>query len=353
MEQWILDGRSLIRQRDPAAARPCAEAMTSLPNACSTSLLLCSDRCRVQPGSVEFRFDCDASGDASPDGAWCSATDLSGLSGFVRLQGEHQRVVAVYARVVVSCTWFYNGEVVDTSQGLEFVAGAGTVPQALEESVLGLDVGGVGVFLCDPAFAFREDGFARPSVRGKMVPPDAVVTLFVKLESFENPMHPARRVELATQLKQQGNEAIRLGDFKQAVIFYREALDRLSAGGAPEADVKLSAEERNRIDSDIKQLRPVLYHNMALCVMNMDPISADVAGQAVTYCTRALSIDPNYAKARYRRALAFTQKRDFHAAAEDAEYLRSRGQGEQRDVDALIARIAYERSGGALSIAAK
>ena len=355
MEQWILDGRSLIRQRSPDVVQTSddVQRVAASGSSCFTSMLLTEQFCRVDDkGELHFRFDCDDDGHASPDGNWCVADDLSGVFGFVQQRAARRNAVAVYASIVADVKWFCNGRLVDESVNLEFVAGAGTVPQALEESVLGLDVEAPGVFLCDPAFAYREDGFARPSVEGAVVPPDSVVTLHVRIRSFENPLHPLERVARAEELKASGNGCVKDGNFGEALSLYRNALDKLSSGASPDRDVGMSVVERTEVDERVRALKPVLYHNMALCVMKLHPLSAEAAGQAVTYCTRALAVDPEYAKARFRRALAHIQKHDFQAAQADAEWLQAAPGTPAAEVDALMQQIAFERGGGKVSVAA-
>jgi hypothetical protein len=362
MEQWILDGRSLIRQRDPAkfgfasgAVRACLS--NDQPDLqCFTSMLLAPDRCRASTeggGSLEFCFDCDADG-AEGKGMerapWHEARDLTGVFGFVRLadggcaedeaEGALEARPKPYAECTATLQWFCAGELVDEAREFEFVAGAGVVPQAAEEAVLTMTEGRSAVFLCDPACAFRDNGLARPSVEGKRVPADVVVTLRLTLHSFLNPMSDSEKLAKTTELKDKGNALIAEKDFAAAARTYQAALHRLSSGvAAGSAETPIDAAETRR---QLRAMKVTLLHNLAVATLSQDAISARIAGVAAGHCTRALAIDPDHAKSRYRRALCLAQQREWSKALEDLQYLSSRGLGDADAIDALRERIKAE-----------
>eukprot|EP00672_Neobodo_designis_P018102 CAMPEP_0174854836 /NCGR_PEP_ID=MMETSP1114-20130205/31976_1 /TAXON_ID=312471 /ORGANISM="Neobodo designis, Strain CCAP 1951/1" /LENGTH=372 /DNA_ID=CAMNT_0016089547 /DNA_START=38 /DNA_END=1156 /DNA_ORIENTATION=- len=371
MEQWILDGRSLIRQRDPAkhalAAGDVRAALgASNPEVqCFTSMLLAPERCRVvnssdDPGCtprLEFAFDClaDGAGVAGNEDAgagWFRGRDLTGVFGFVRVDDDGCAADEAapdarpnpYAECTASLRWYHAGELVDAVDEFEFVAGAGVVPQAAEEAVLSMTEGRTATFLCDPACAFRDNGLARPSVPGKRVPADAVVTLRVTLHRFQNPITDAEKLARVTALKDEGNALIAAKDFPAAVKAYQAALHRLSSGVAAGSGAT-DAAHTEQIRAQLRAMKVTLLHNLAVATVSQDSISAQVASVAAGHCTRALAIDPDHAKSRFRRALCLAQQRKWPDALDDLQYLASRNLGDAAAIDAARERIRAESGG--------
>jgi hypothetical protein len=360
MEQWIVDGRSLVRQRDPAkfdrveadVKRVLAEVAPELR--CFTSKLLQPGQCRFagDGNGLEFAFDCDEEGRANATGVWHRGTDLTGVFGIIRsgaagdAAGDAEgQCPNPYAECTADIMWFFKGELVDELRDFTFVAGAGVVPQAAEEGVLGMASGSRATFACDPGFAFRE-GLPRPSVAGKAVPPEAVVTLHMHLKRITNPLTPAEKLALATQLKDEGNRLIAERDWHAAIGAYQRALDRIASGGVSADAGSDDAEAAARVQRETRALKVSVLHNMAVATMSADSITSAAAERAAGYCTRALQIDPDHAKARYRRAMCLAQSREWAKALDDLNTLQTKQLGDASAIEELRQRIRFERGGG-------
>ena len=248
MEQWVKDGRGLLFERwqtlpgivgprgAPTAVRGVDDAV--LPrvlrvfahrrhHACVSSQLLRATMCRPAAESVEQCGDDDDDGAGLEfrfaDGEFARGIDRSGFYGLVQRvplrpaavaaaveraaaarsssrssSGNNRNAPKPHARVLVDYAWVFSNRVYDYTTNFAFIAGAGVVPQALEEAVLycrrgaevecmyevaGCESRAVGPdssaagdektlpaladgacldhleeFLCDSEFAFRDEG---------------------------------------------------------------------------------------------------------------------------------------------------------------------------------------------------
>lgn len=182
MEQWMKDGRHILYERwqsmggvvgskaqpqqvkdvDDAVLKHVLAVFTkNRLHACVSSPLLHKANCRLvaideaDEPSLHFKFPC---------GRFFPGIDRSGFFGFVQRQfhssdflspavlhsattsspsssaSPHRNVVPLmpkhHARVLVDYMWIYQGRIYDYTSDFSFIAGAGVVPQALEESVL-------------------------------------------------------------------------------------------------------------------------------------------------------------------------------------------------------------------------
>ena len=359
MEQWILDGRSLIRQRDP---EKCSFASDDVKAAILhrdpaqrvfTSMLLSPSHCAVEGCDLVFTFGCSCTG----EGTFVTAEgeDRTGCFGFVRMAGpsaqpwydrDHApdaRCPQPYAEATCTLRWFVGHALVDELLEFEFVVGAGVVPQAAEEAVLGMTVGSQAVFLVDPACGFRENGNPRPSVAGQTIPENAVTSLHVELLAFQNPLTDFEKLQRATTVKDDGNRQVADSEFAAAATSYQRALRILTSSGGPAANDESSQAD---VKMQLRALKVTLLHNLAVAIASQDSISARVAAAAAAHCSRALAIDPNHAKSRFRRALCLAQQREWDRALEDVRYLEANSLGDPVATAALRERIETERRGG-------
>lgn len=113
---------------------------------------------------------------------------------------------------------------------------------------------------------------------------------------------PSRREEVLA-IKSDGNEKFKEGDLEEAEALYTTALSRCPR--------RLSEE------------RCVLYANRAACRMRME--RKDVA---VKDCSAAIELNPDYLKARLRRAqLLYDDDEKLETVIEDYDYVISKGGG--------------------------
>lgn len=319
MEQWVQDGRDIIRRRTFSFIPPTAE-------------------------DDGFREDL-----------------TQGLRGILRKVGssslqphdpaEHPKVYAE-CRVAYSVT--YKDIVVDEqteAEPMEFVAGGGQVMQGMEEGVLTMAVGETAEFLLDPGFAYRDRGFRPKAVSSHtapgvanddfMVPPDAVVTLKLKLLSFENPLSPEEKLQRGAKLKAEGNDHFAAQQFGAAIKKYREALSRIGSFAPSKHPVMIEQHQA---------LRASLLLNIATCQFKQDELS-----QAIKTLERVLDASDadrrsrTFRKALFRRAEIHNARGDDgHAAADIDRILQLLHDDKQQtakaagDTAAQLAMIAQE-----------
>jgi peptidyl-prolyl isomerase D len=115
------------------------------------------------------------------------------------------------------------------------------------------------------------------------------------------PMTDAGKVAAAERVRQLGNKAFASGDFSHAVDKYEKALRYLSAA------IPTSA-----MAAAIKEKQLACHNNSAQCFLKLEKFS-----DARASSTRALDLDPQNAKARFRRGLALAGMHDYDEAAAD------------------------------------
>lgn len=164
MEQWMKDGRQLLFDRwqamggvvgsksQPHQVKDVDDEVLKYVlqvfarnrlHACVASPLLHKSTCRLvddaagggRAAVLEFKFPC---------GRYFPVLDRSGYFGLLQRAWTRSQVETLSAasspkpsaRVLIDYCWVFEGRIYDYTRNFSFVAGAGVVPQALEESVL-------------------------------------------------------------------------------------------------------------------------------------------------------------------------------------------------------------------------
>ena len=95
----------------------------------------------------------------------------------------------------------------------------------------------------------------------------------------------------AEELKEKGNEHFRLGQTEQAITYYEQAAEK-----AP------------------NDLKSVCYGNISACYLKEGDYS-----KALTYCDKALEINPNYPKIRERKVRVLVEQGRIKEAKEEVD----------------------------------
>ncbi|KAF1330759.1 Hsp70-like protein, partial [Globisporangium splendens] len=112
------------------------------------------------------------------------------------------------------------------------------------------------------------------------------------------------RMRLVVKNKEEGNELFRDGNHQHAAMRYVKALSHASKFfDLNEKDVE-----------EVNKLKLSLYLNLAQCYLKMESW-----GKAIANCKDALVIDPQNAKALYRRALAYEKEKNIDLAVADVK----------------------------------
>lgn len=112
------------------------------------------------------------------------------------------------------------------------------------------------------------------------------------------------RMRMVMKNKDEGTELFKGGNFRHAAARYQKALTHAAKF------FDLSTEETAEVDA----VRLSLYLNLAQCYIKLENWEL-----VIRNCCDALAIDPNSAKAYFRRATAYEKQRDYNRAEEDAK----------------------------------
>ena len=185
------------------------------------------------------------------------------------------------------------------------------------------------------------------------------------LELRELPI--AERLEAARPLKEAGNEHFRAGEYSPAIEQYEGALGSFKYAKQLDPDWKKKGirdetiqliDERGKTDDErrgVAEFEVSLYNNLAAAYLARAALDPEPGNSAeadyklcVQACTAALELDPQCAKALYRRARALTEPiaageaaaadaiRDLAAAARHAP--------DDRAIRSLLNKLRKERS---------
>jgi tetratricopeptide (TPR) repeat protein len=127
-------------------------------------------------------------------------------------------------------------------------------------------------------------------------------------------------------LREQGNQLVRARKYAEACTAYSRALELIAlAGSAPAGD-------------DATALRLALLANRALCHLELRALP-----EAVADCDAVLAVQPQHAKARFRRGLAREQLLRFDEAVADLEAAADALPAINGDVQTALRRIRKQR----------
>jgi len=117
-----------------------------------------------------------------------------------------------------------------------------------------------------------------------------------------NPHFPPDALITAEELKKEGTQLFKEGNFEGASIMYQKAVECLSVT-APSTEEQKQTVERAII--------PCLL-NRAACDLKLKAYQ-----QCVSACSRVLTREPNNVKALFRRSVAYFHLKEFDLALED------------------------------------
>ncbi|KAJ3337065.1 hypothetical protein HDU93_001688 [Gonapodya sp. JEL0774] len=122
------------------------------------------------------------------------------------------------------------------------------------------------------------------------------------------------KLSKARELKDQGNEALKAGEYPKAMQSYHQSL--LFAKGMDNSSMAAIVPNAEPVSEDlVKEIRaliPVVYSNMALC-----QLKAKKYERAVWAATEAIKIDDKAVKAYFRRGQARFELKDLDLAEAD------------------------------------
>lgn len=141
-------------------------------------------------------------------------------------------------------------------------------------------------------------------------------------------------ISKALELKAAGNDAFKRGEYKEAMGSYHAMYMYLhgfseqkpDTGGNPAAGgFKTTAGASKEEMSTVHELKVLHHSNLAMCLMKMGNFE-----KAKSNCTKALAIDPENIKARFRRGKCYAQLGALDEAKRDFEHVLAR-EPENRD----------------------
>ncbi|KAK5870107.1 hypothetical protein PBY51_024768 [Eleginops maclovinus] len=170
---------------------------------------------------------------------------------------------------------------------LSFTLGDGDVIQALDLTVMLMEMGEKALVQADAKYAYGERGSLEPEV-----PPNTELSLEVELlEATDAPdlelLPPAEKILLAIHKRERGNVHYQRGDYAFAVNSYSIALTITESS----SKVDITPEE----ESDLMDVRVKCLNNMAASQLKLDHYDA-----ALKSCVSALEHQPYNIKALFR-----------------------------------------------------
>jgi len=118
----------------------------------------------------------------------------------------------------------------------------------------------------------------------------------------------AERMKMVMKNKDEGTELFKGGNLEPAAIRYTKALNHAELIKDPSDDER----------EEVRKVKLSLYLNLAMCFSKLKKFI-----KAIDNCRYALEIDPDNAKALFRRASAYTEEKDYDKAMVDLEKANS------------------------------
>jgi len=178
-----------------------------------------------------------------------------------------------------------------------FTLGAGMVIDALEKSVMSMQIGEIALIKSIPKHAWGRLGLP------PRVPQNATVSFKVELVELKAPNNKACSLEELQQFaikdKDRGNEFVSKNQFEEAEKCYAQALARFEG---------LSNLTDNEIES-INKIKIPIYSNLSHCDLKLNNLS-----RAIAHCNEVLKLDANNIKSHNRIGQAYEQSGELKAA---------------------------------------
>lgn len=215
-----------------------------------------------------------------------------------------------------------NGKVIDSSrergEPFRFVLGKNEALPGLEQGVTAMKVGELATFSVHPELAYGAAGCGGGVVPGFKPHDDSTIsTLHFELELLEVDgannidehileKSPEERIRVAMQSKDSGNSHFKASELERALAAYSHALVALGfphVGTTNNEEQKQNDEDQAWSDEFRQEVRLKIALacnlNAAQCCLRLDS-----ATEAFQYASAALDLEPNSAKALFRRGSA-------------------------------------------------
>eukprot|EP01120_Amphizonella_sp_Union-15-10_P013302 TRINITY_DN6152_c0_g1_i1.p1 TRINITY_DN6152_c0_g1~~TRINITY_DN6152_c0_g1_i1.p1 ORF type:complete len:445 (-),score=119.87 TRINITY_DN6152_c0_g1_i1:115-1449(-) len=199
------------------------------------------------------------------------------------------------------------GKLVDGKQfedrSLTFRIGDGSVCPGLDIALKSMKKGEKAEIKIQPQHGYGEKGNQELSI-----PPNATLHYQVHLEDFTKEKESweidsfDEKYAIALQKKEQGNELFKSGHFKRAVAQYKKAIDFI------DYDHDLKDEEKEKS----KNLKTIIYNNISMVYVKKQKF-----GKVMENCKKVLDVEPNNAKALFRRGLSYASLDSWDLAKKD------------------------------------
>jgi len=119
--------------------------------------------------------------------------------------------------------------------------------------------------------------------------------------NFPIPSDPEKRLEAAQKQKDEGNDKFKQQEFAKARACYERAVRLTETPRAADGAV----------EEQIKAIRLPVLCNLALCCLRVEP---EEAFRALEACEEVLSVEPDHAKATYRKGKALVELNELREA---------------------------------------
>jgi len=136
-------------------------------------------------------------------------------------------------------------------------------------------------------------------------------------------MSAQTNIDKAIELKQQGNEFFKAGNFKKAMVSYHEIF--MYVHGFSEGSTKsmMPGQTTTPVTPEqmaaIRELKVAHFSNLSMCHLKLGNVE-----RARDNCTKALAIDPTNEKALFRRGKCYSQLGALDEAKADLEQVLAR-----------------------------
>lgn len=207
------------------------------------------------------------------------------------LPKKGQEVSALYRGTLENGSEFDSNQ--DRDSPFNFTVGQGQVIKGWDEGFLSMKRGEQARLICAPDYAYGARG-SPPKI-----PPNSTLHFDVELIDFHDKkkekwdMDASEKIEIATKLKQEGNDLLKEGKFSEASKKYTEGIDYVDAED----------------DEGAKAILKVLQMNASQAYIKTKQFS-----KAIELCNKVLKNDANNVKTLYRRAVAYTGNQDYEKA---------------------------------------
>ncbi|XP_061593659.1 peptidyl-prolyl cis-trans isomerase FKBP8 [Cololabis saira] len=198
-------------------------------------------------------------------------------------------------------TFLVDGTLVEEQHNLSFTLGDGDVIQALDLTVMLMEIGEKALIQSDAKYAYGTKGSLEPKV-----PPYAELSFEVELlEAADSPdlelLTPTEKIALSNQKRERGNVYYQRGDYAFAVNSYSIALQITESSS--KVDITPD-EETELLDVKVKCL-----NNMAASQLKLEHHDA-----ALKSCVSALEHQPDNIKALFRTGKVLALQGEYSEA---------------------------------------